>query len=56
MASTIAVLLSENELLIIQSWINHMRDVNLHGHWSEAENKLAEKFNEQQKFLKYVNS
>jgi hypothetical protein len=56
MASTIAVLLSENELIIIQSWINHMRDVNRHGEWSEAENNLAEKIKDQQRFLKHINS
>ncbi len=56
MASTIAVLLSENELKIIQSWINHMRKVKQEEGLSEAEDNLIQKITEQQKFLKYVNS
>ena len=56
MASTIAVLLSENELMIIQSWINDIRENKIDGQLSEAENNLVEKLKDQQRFLKHINS
>ena len=40
----INVPLTENELLIIASWINKLRDVHYDSPWSDEEIKLSSKF------------
>ena len=54
--SKLNVPLTEREFEIIQEWILHLRDVDLKRGWSKEENDLAEKFNEQHRFIVYLNS
>lgn len=53
--STIGVYLSEEELLIIAGWINHLRDVSLDREWTEQEEVLSKKFHDSGVFLYDIN-